>query len=753
MSPEIRARTSHSPLPIVTGELEAAYAEAAAARVVVDQRQNVMAFRIVTKPAVILDFVADIRAAADTDKEALGFLPASAYEQAVHKGELTVVLKDEAQGPKYAGHIWVSGTYPHARVVQLFVAQSFRGEKLSTRLLRAAIQSAEARGYLSIVANVAADLAANQVYEHHGFVVARTKPGGRARKRQINVRVRELSTPTLFNYRPPPAVAVGEASTSSGVQPLYLLDLNVFFDATRKRRGTPAAERIVAAALNSGVRLAVTTEFVKELRRTTIGKDDPVLSFAKQLPAVAAPSQPEVESLAARLVPIVFADKARDGQLSPNDTSDLKHLAEAILVGAAGFVTSERAIVRAHADLFEQYRLSVWSTEEFAIFVTPDFVELPANGHAEHDLAFTEEALSSEAVTFLKAHGVTDSTIVAFQRRDAADKRFRYIAAREAKALIAFAAYRAATGPSDPAGLLLVADPRHPATPTALDFLVEHAVRASSLSRPSLIEMVHTDDRPVVRRTAIANGFLAATARDDSALRKLTVGTAVTPANWSTLRDRIQRGAGLTLPADCPAFEDDEQEIAVALDGRAAAVSLANLESMTAPGLFLLTGRPVVIVPIRRAWSEDLVGGTQLSLLPKPEAAFRSRRVYFASVANQHNLVRGRPIILYESGKQGGRGAAIAVARVASAEAVSKSHAPDALLRAAVVRGSALNDLVTGTTVLAVWFDNIMRFENPVSFQRMETFGMADKTRLVKSHMLKFETAVKIIEAGRPNAR
>ncbi|WP_370545499.1 GNAT family N-acetyltransferase [Caulobacter sp. 17J80-11] len=737
----------------MTCGLEAAYAETAANRWWSINRQNVMAFRIETKPAAILDFVADIRAAADSDKEALGFLPGSAYDQAVHKGELTIVLKGDAQDSKYAGHIWVSGTYPHARIVQLFVAQPFRGQKLSTRLLRAAIQTAEARGYLSIKANVAADLPANHVYEHHGFVVARTKPGGQARNRQIHVRARELSTPTLFNYRPLPSVPVGEASSSSDVQPLYLIDLNVFFDATRKRRATAAAEKILAAALNSGVRLAVTTEFVKELQRTTIGKDDPVLSFAKQLPSVAAPSQPEVASLAARLAPLVFADKARNGQLSPNDTSDLKHLAEAILVGAAGFVTSERAIIRAHADLVEQHRLSIWSTEDFATFVTPAFSELPANGHAEHDLAFTEEALSSEALAFLKTHGVTDSTVVAFQRRDAADRRFRYIAAREAKALIAFVAYRAATDPNDPAGLLLVADPRHPATPTALDFLIEHAVRASSLSRPSLIEMAHTDDQPVVRRTAIANGFLAAGTGNGSALRKMTVGTAVTPANWSILRDRIQRGAGFTLPADCPAFQDDEQEIGIALDGRAATVSLANLESMTAPGLFLLTGRPVAIVPIRRTWSEDLVGGAQLSLWPKPEAAFRSRRVYFASVANQHNLVKGRPIILYESGKQGGRGAAIAVARVSSAEAVSKSHAPDALLRAAVVRGSALNDLVKGTTVLAVWFDNIMRFENPVSFQRMESFGMADKTKLVKSHMLQFETAVKILDFGRPHAR
>ncbi|ALL13160.1 GNAT family N-acetyltransferase [Caulobacter henricii] len=712
-----------------------------------------MAFRIETNVAVIQGFVADIRAAADTDKEALGFLPASAYDQAARKGELTVALQDGPHGPTYAGHIWVSGLFPHARVVQLFVAQAYRGQKLSTRLLRAAIQSAEASGFLTIFARVAADLAANQVYEHHGFVVVRTKPGGQARNRQIHIRSRELSTPTLFNYRPTSVVAVDDSATQSSQQ-LYLIDLNVFFDATRQRRFTPAAEKILASALNSGVRLAVTNEFVKELQRTTVGKNDPVLSFAKQLPTVSGPSRPEIESLAARLAPTVFPDQSRDGTLSTNDHSDLRHLAEAILAGAAGFVTGENGVLRAHAALREQHGLNVWSTDDFAIFLTPVLAELPVAGHAEHDLTFTDEkSLSAEAVTFLKSHGAVDSVIGAFSRLDAADKRFRYLAAREAQALIAFAACRVAPGPADAVGLLLVADPRHPATPTALDFLVEHVVRVSSLSRPSRLEMAHVDRQSVARITAIENGFVAARSGADAPLRKIAVGTAVTPVNWTALRDRIQKGTGLTLPADCPDFRDDEQEIAVTLDGRAASLPLASLESMTAPGLFLLKDRPVAVVPIRRAWAEDLVGGPQLSFLPKPEAAFRSRRVYFASVRNQHILVKGRPIILYESGKDGGRGAAIAIARVASAEAVPKARAPDSLLRAAVVRGGDLQNLVKGTTVLAVWFDNIMRFEHPVSFQRMKLLGLADPTNLVKSHMLKFETAVKILDAGRPDAR
>lgn len=712
-----------------------------------------MAFRIATNHAVIAAFIGDVQRAADTDKEALGFIPASAYPEALRKGEITLVLKDDAQGPIYAGHIWISGVYPHARVVQLFVLPEFRGQKLSTRLLRSAIQTAEARGYLTIKASVATDLSANQVYEHHGFEIVRTRPGGRTRKREIHVRIKNLATPTLFNYRPTSSLTVADVEAGPEIQPLYLIDLNVFFDATRKRRTTEAAEKILSAALNSGVRLAVTSEFVKELQRTAIGKNDPVLSFAKQLPSVSGPSREEIESLATRLSAIVFPVGTREGTLSTNDKSDLKHLAEAVLVGAAGFVTGERAIVRAHAALREQHHLSVWSTEDFAAFVTPAFEELSPDGEGEHDLSFKESALTEEAQNFLAAHGVSAKMIAAFTRLDAADKRFRYVAARESTALVAFAAYRSASGPNDKARLLLVADPRHPATSTAVDFLIEHAVRASVLSRPSRIELPHVIGQSATRRSAVTNGFLASGLAEDKSLRKISIGTVVTPSGWSSLRSRVESSTGLTLPETCPPFENDEQEIPIALEGKNASVSLADLETMMAPSLFFLPGRPVAVVPIRRVWAEDLVGGSQLGLLPKPEAAFRSRRVYFASVTNQYNLVRGRPIIIYESGKRGGSGAAIAVARVSKAEVVPKHQAPEALLRAAVVRGAQLDNLVRGATVLAVWFDNIMRFDNPVSFDRMEAFGMDDKTKLVKSHMLKFETAVQILEAGRPNAR
>ena len=713
-----------------------------------------MAFRIENAQQNVIAFVGDVQCAADGEKEALGFMPSVAYEEAARKGEITLVLQEAPEGPRYAGHIWVSGTYPHARVVQLCVHREFRGNRLSSRLLRAAIQSAEDWGYLTIKANVADNLiAANRVYEHHGFEHAQTKAGGRTRGRKIHVRVRELSTPTLFTYRPTRSAVVSELGALPEDKPLYLLDLNVFFDATRKRRATDAAGKIVAAALNNGVRLAVTTEFIKELERTSVGKNDPVLSFARLLPVVSGPMKQQIGALAIELAPVVFPDQTRDALLSEKDRADLRHLAEAILVGASGFVTGEKAIIRAQAALKGGFRLTVWSTEEFAVLVSPAFEEGHATTHAEHDLSFAQERLSKEIEAFLISQQVSAETISAFRRRDAADRVVDYVAAREAGALVTFAAYRCAVGPTDHSRLLVVANQGHPAVPTAVDYLIERATRMAAGGRPAKIELAEVPGQNAIRRVAVANGFLASPTGSGGSLIKVCLGTVITPDNWTDLRRRIQSGTGLEVPQTPPSFAHDEQPLMVSVEGKQDELALTDLEAMMSPGLFLLAGRPVAVVPIQRVWAEDLIGGSQLSLLARPEAAFRSRRVYFASERNRQNLVRGRPIIVYESGKNGGRGAAIAVARVAKAEVLIKSEAPEELLRAAVVRGVQLEQLTKGETVLAVWMDNIMRFETPVSYERMRSMGVDDKTNLVTSRIIAFDTAVKVIEAGRPNAR
>lgn len=524
----------------------------------------------------------------------------------------------------------------------------------------------------------------------------------------------------------------------------------MFFDVLRKRRSSAAAAKIIKAALAGEVRVGVTTEFAKELQRTTKGQDDPVLAFARLLPALAPPPVEQISLLVDSLAPVVFPDQYRDGALSVQGLSDLHHLAEAILSGADGLITAEKAIIRADAKLRADYRLGVWGTDAFAALL-PTFSEALGPVRAVHDLLFRAETHSVELSEFLERHGVSDQILASFRRRDATDKRFSIVGVRENGHLVAAALSQAPAGPVGLARLLVAGDNRHPAIATAADYLLEHHVRVAAANRPARVDFIAVEGQAIVRRAAIANGFLSS-GQEPLRLQKLVLGTAVTARGWSECRQVLRTCVNVELPAQIPPFEHDEQMIELIVNGRVNAFSLLDLESVFSPALFLLPGRPAAIVPIQKVWADDLLGGAQLPLFPKPEAALRSRRVYFSSPVNAKTLVRGRPIIFHESGKGLGRSAAIAVARVNRAELLRKDQAPDELLQAAVVRGRALAGLTTGTTVLAVWFDNIMRFETPVPFSQMQAFGVEDKTNLVRSREIDSDTALRIITAGRPHA-
>jgi len=708
-----------------------------------------MGFRIEQDPQTVLSFVNAVQAAADAEREALGFLPPVAYEQASRKGEITILLNEDGER-SYAGHVWVSGAFPHARVVQLCVLPAYRGNHLASRLLRSAVQRAEAQGYLFIKARVASDLiTANRVYENHGFEHVSTKPGGRSRGRDILIRSKELSSPSLFNYRAAKSATLDGAEASLDEQALYILDVNVFFDVLRQRKTSAAAAKIINAALAGEVRVAVTAEFVKELQRTSKGIDDPVLAFARLLPALGPPPTAQIASIVDELGPIVFPDQCRDGVLSAQDESDLHHLAEAILSGVDGLITAEKAIIRADSKLRADYGLSVWGTDAFAALI-PTFSQPMAAVRAEHDLLFRAEVHDADLEHFLVQRGVPAEALASFRRKDAADKRFSAVGVREDGHLIAAALYQAPAGPKGFARVLVAGDDHHPSIATAADYLLEHHVRLAAGKRPARVELVDVPGQSTVRRAAIANGFLAQAG--SSGLQKIALGTAVIPTSWAECRRALLMCANAEVPAQMPSFGHNEQSIELTADGRTNSLSLVDLESVLSPALFLLPGRSAAIVPIQRVWADDLLGGIQLPLFPKPEAALRSRRVYFSSPRNAATLVRGRPIIFYESGKGLGRSAAIAVARVSRAEVIQKDRAPEELLQAAVVRGRALNRLTKDTTVLAVWFDNIMPFATPVSFAQLKVLGVDDKTNLVRSREIDAETASKIIGAGRPHA-
>jgi predicted nucleic acid-binding protein len=269
------------------------------------------------------------------------------------QGKLLIAVVQATTSQTYAGHLLFGGAYPRIRIFQIYVDPPHRRQGIGSKLVQALVRRTQADHYLSVSAKVAQDLPeANAFYERARFRIVQTKAGGAARGRLINIRVRELDTPTLldpFTARTHTSDADLRLVERLSVRTApYVIDLNVLFDVIKRRLRSEEAGRVIAAGLDNLVRLAVTDEFVGELRRAShFAVTDPVLELALRLPRLAQPPRPDIDRLCSTLGLSIFPERAALGRLSTQDQSDLVHIATAVYHRASGFITSDLAILRA----------------------------------------------------------------------------------------------------------------------------------------------------------------------------------------------------------------------------------------------------------------------------------------------------------------------------------------------------------------------------------------------------------------------
>ncbi|MBI4724225.1 MAG: GNAT family N-acetyltransferase, partial [Rhodomicrobium sp.] len=228
---------------------------------------------------ILLEFLPSIITLANEHKEALGFLPENAYRDAIQRRRLVAMRAGSSANEKtLAGFILFSGVFPNARIQQVAVVDKFRRGCVGSALLNHVISRLEAQGYLTVSAAVASDLsAAQKFYSRNGFVARRTIPGGRARKRTLILYARDLETKSLLSVlepqqNSPSTIDLGLRKRNAWRAPLFAVDLNVIFDVTKMNRPRePLAGKLIAAALDHQIRLAVTPEFIVELERQIKG--------------------------------------------------------------------------------------------------------------------------------------------------------------------------------------------------------------------------------------------------------------------------------------------------------------------------------------------------------------------------------------------------------------------------------------------------------------------------------------------------
>ena len=449
--------------------------------------------------ADIFPFLGAIRAQADTEREALGFFPEAAYEEAARQRKLIVLLSKEKDKSSYAGHLLFGGIFPILRIQQISIAKQHRRHGHATTLLRALIAQGEKESYLNIIANVATDLAAaNLFYEKNGFVSTRLKVGGTSRGRKINVRILQLETPSLVSFmtgankhKTPELLQQRNRSPDT---PICAIDLNVFFDAIRKRARSEDAGAVFEAALRHQIRIAASQEFVSELERTSNDpSSDPILSLAKRIPNLPVQDKPIIKALTPIIAEIVFPERTAKRRLTPSDESDILHLAHVVAAGASGYITSDSKVLSARDSMMAQFNLDVIGLSEFV-----DLLDLPFNNTQGPSVRKTQNfrihTPSAEEVTkFLGSERAAPDSFVDNGSISHCERR----CVSDGDGIIGVGLLMPAAGLDKPSHTIVYVKQEHPFSSTVDDFLISEQIRCCSQTSACHLLMTDIPSHPI----------------------------------------------------------------------------------------------------------------------------------------------------------------------------------------------------------------------------------------------------------------
>jgi GNAT superfamily N-acetyltransferase len=687
------------------------------------------------------------RTNADREKNALGFLPSVAYEQAARQGNLYVATDHGV----YVGHLLFGGTFPHAKIFQLYVTEPYRRKRAAWLLLRTLESELEKNGFLTISAAVAADLPANGIWEKLGFPVFYKRKGGASRRRIINVRIKDLNTPHLFRTDQPTDLSdLSIASRYITPIPVYVLDLNVFWDVIRNRPRADYARQVIGAALDNFIRIVVSAEFLNELRRNTrAGESDPALEFALQLPGLPMPPDAAIAEITAELAPVVFPTKTPK-TLTDQDRSDLLHLTTAIHHRASGFLTSDDTIVNCRSEILANNGLEVIHIREFATTLNSQKREIaPVRVRVSGETLKVWEVISHEHalfVAFLDAIGTAEPERQTVLSEMASSHHIKRVAVASEEDVVCLAYWDSRGVLQGRCTIKLLSNEEHPACETALDSMLSRLASELSAASPVVLELDINPGSALARKTALLHGFKPASDSVAHRLNKMCIGRPIYQENFAKLAATIKQRTGLSLPISLPEFSSHRQLVSLKdSDGVQTNLELADLERLFSPVIFVIPNRTGVIVPIQRVYAEQLFGTSdQMTFIPGKEAVLFSERVYLSSSRNLHTLMEGAILLFYESGGNAGASALIVTARCLGSHVIEKRQLPQTILRRGVIENDQLNELTANEKIAVTRFDNVMVLPHIVRLDSLRTLGCVDGSNLITARRITDEQTIAI---------
>ncbi|MGO2262065.1 GNAT family N-acetyltransferase [Halomonas sp.] len=683
-----------------------------------------MSYSILKSYNDISDYISQVSLIADENKESFGFLPKATYDQMAAKNQLWVAVNEEGE---LKGYLMFGGTMPTLKVFQIYACNTVKGHGVGKKLIDSLKEYGSKENYHTISAKVASDLSANCFWDSVGFVIHRQINGSKAKKRIINIRGFSLKENDLFGDE---AKEVLTPVVSSPVlaRSIYALDLNLLFDIVQARKGFEDVVKLMKIGFQGAVTLCVTPEFKNELRRQSFNfKDDAILRLAEVFPELRV--EEDVSALIDSLRDMIFPFRSLKRKGFHNDESDLRHLAYCIFLKVEGFVTREKALLKAYDKIKDEYGVAIVSPYELTI--DEEVFNSPLNS----DFRFEVSSCNSCVRNFVNSFSIPEGVLNIFFKDIKFGENEIVYEAKQDGCLFGVCVFQKPVKNLGIANACLYIDEGAPHALAAIDHFIEKALRYKA-GFAYRLDFYIGKGQDVTEQTLLKKGFFKSGER----FVKVIFDFFVKSENWPFFAKEFKSLCGLSFPKRMPAkkellntgvcFSDSE--------GNINTLSWFDFETIISPRFILNSTRECTLVAIRENYANGLIAGLtdQLSLLPSYEKLLLLEKAYFRSSNKSTFFPRGGIVAFYVSGQKSAQ-EIIGFARITYSALVTVNEALLKVDRQGVLSREELISIADRNGRLHVFtFDNFLEFDRRVPFKRAKSIGLISKSNLVSPERL-----------------
>lgn len=703
---------------------------------------------ILKSPDLVTPYVDQVRQLADSHRRELAFLPKGVYVESAARGNLWVAIDDRSE---MRGYLLLGGQHPRTKVFHLCTHADHRESGVGQALVSELVKYTTDSGWHRITARVYAHLRANRFWQRVGFHIIDRVPG-KSPGTTINVYARELEIPSLFSASPR-EITIPIAPRSPLLQtPSYVIDLNVVFDAIRNRDNGQCAQ-IIASALRHELFLNLTPEGERELERSSRDQqNDPVLAFARNLPTV-----PEVSSDVRQRIVIGLKQLLRPGcshlhQWKRNDESDLAHLAYSIHHGVFGFITSDADILKNAKIIYEQYRLTIVSPNDFVDDFEPNRSAirspmLVSSPFSEIGVTTVNSNNRVRVDEFLLNHDKRKRPLLAWPSATSPP-----VVVSSGDQIVGVGIRPGSRSSVDDTVLYLFVDETHRDADRAIDHMLVDSANIGETGRVWRFNLRIPRNQIRTRDTAVRRGFhpqIDVGNESEIEFTRIVINGPVLPSDWSRIAEGFHDLAGLGLVGPMARHAELANSGIVLSRGRrgdAWTMPLFDFETSISPGVLIAPDRGAVIVPIDESYANELLpeAQDQKSFVFRHDACFRLERAYFRKVSMLSIAPRGTIIVFYVSGE---RKCAVALARVTYCQTMTTTQAVLSLMRQGVLSEEELKQRADASgRVAAVTFDNVLAFPKFVGYAELKAMECVSGANLATAQAITHDELRRIVE-------